>query len=340
MIEKLIIGTYSKENAKGVYGANFDSESGTIDNVSLVADSGAPTYLALSQNHTLYAIHQGENKGGLRIFNTTTRIFKQIDERLLFAPSPVFVMVDDSRKIVVSCNYRDGSALIYRIDEQGKLQLADSVHHEGHSVLPQQRSPHVHFATFTPEGLLAIVDLGTDEIQLFKINVNGQVVQLVSTLKMRSGFGPKKIVFVGNQIYVLGELASEVSVLDFNTQLHSFKQVQCISTIDDSWMDNNGCGGMHFSKDNKFLYVSNRGEDSIVVFERNLKNGLLKKIQSISSGGKFPRDFCLDKTERYLIAGNHRSNNVTVFKRDEKSGKLKYHSQSDAIPEAVCFVIE
>lgn len=340
MIEKLIIGTYSREKAQGIYSADFDSDRGTIGHVSLAADAGSPTYLALSKANTLYAIHQGKNQGGLRVFTTQSKPFTKIDEQLLFGPSPVYVMVDDDRKLVVTCNYRDGTATIYHIKSGGGLQRTDSFHHEGHGVLPQQQGPHVHYATFTPGGLLAIVDLGTDEILLFEVDKSGQFTQLVTTLKMRSGFGPKKIIFMDDKAYVLGELASQVAVLDYDAIEHVFQQRQLISTIADSWLNSNGCGGMHFSNDGRFLYVSNRGENSIAVFNRNVADGSLIKIQTISGGGDFPREFCLDKTQRYLIVGNHRSNNIVVFSRDEKTGKLKARSKSDAVPEAVCFVID
>ncbi len=82
------------------------------------------------------------------------------------------------------------------------------------------------------------------------------------------------------------------------------------------------------SPDGKFLYASNRGEDSLVVFSVSSKDGVLTLIQRIACGGKVPRHFTLDPTAQWLLCGNQDSASVTVFRRDSATGKLSGPTQT------------
>ena len=98
-------------------------------------------------------------------------------------------------------------------------------------------------------------------------------------------------------------------------------------------MENKG-SAIKISNDNKYIYVSNRGQDAIVVFE-NTKDGL-KQIQTISTFGKGPRDFDLSKDNKFVLATNENSGTITVYRVDEITGQLTVVDSEITVPEAVC----
>mgnify|MGYP000962484055 FL=1 len=117
----------------------------------------------------------------------------------------------------------------------------------------------------------------------------------------------------------------------------TYNNIQNISTLSDDFTAANSCADIHLSKNEKFLYASNRGENSIAVFKINSKNGELQKIQNIAVQGDWPRNFTLAPNSNFLLVANQRSKNISVFKVDKKNGELTFLSSTNA-PTPVCLV--
>ncbi|MEE8825145.1 6-phosphogluconolactonase [Lentilactobacillus sunkii] len=340
MKEKLIFGTYSSRISKGIYQAEFDTDSGKMGAVHLSAEIGAPTYLALSDANVIYAVNQDVDKGGVSVYYLSGNQLNKLADHLFNASSPVNITINEERQLVFASNYNNGFVQIFKIMSNGDLSLVDEIHNLGQGVLPQQSTSHLHYAQLTPDGRLCMTDLGTDEILIFDLSSDGHVLQKATTFHTRPGFGPKKIIFTtnGENAYVLGELANQVILLKYHPKSGTFDQLQSISTLPDNWVGENGCGAMYLSKDEKYLYVSNRGHNSVSVFSVDETNCQLEMIQSISSEGDFPREICLDQSERYVIVGNQKSDSVAIYQRDSKSGRLTLLSINHDVPEPVCII--
>lgn len=340
MKEKLIFGTYSSRISKGIYEAEFDTDSGKIGGVHLSAEIGAPTYLALSDANVIYTVNQDGDKGGVSAYNLSGNQFNKLADHIFNASAPVNVTINEERQLVFASNYNNGFVQIFKIMSNGDLSLADEIHNSGHGVLPQQNTSHLHYAQLTPDGRLCMTDLGTDEILVFNLASDGHVLQKSTTFHTRPGFGPKKITFTNNgeYAYVLGELANQVILLKYHPKRCIFDQIQSISTLPGNWIGENGCGAMYLSKDQKYLYVSNRGHNSVSVFSVDETNYQLKTIQNIPSGGDFPREFCLDQSEKYMIVGNQKSDSIAIYQRDFKTGRLTLLSINHDVPEPVCII--
>jgi len=339
--EELIFGTYSSRISKGIYQAEFDTDSGKIGTVHLSTEIGAPTYLALSDTNVIYAVNQDGDKGGVSAYDLSGGQFNKLADHLFNASSPVNITIDEKRKLVFASNYNNGFVQIFKIMSNGDLSLVDEIHNLGHGVLPQQNTSHLHYAQITPDGRrLCVIDLGTDEILTFDLSSDGHVLQKATTFHTRPGFGPKKITFTRNGVYayVLGELANQVILLKYHPKTGTFDQIQSISTLPDNWVGENGCGAMYLSKDEKYLYVSNRGHNSVSVFGVDETNYQLEMIQNISSEGNFPREFCLDQSEKYVIVGNQKSDSLAIFQRNPKHGNLTLLSVNHNVAEPVCII--
>ena len=137
----------------------------------------------------------------------------------------------------------------------------------------------------------------------------------------------------GKLAYLAGELSSEVAVLEYNNGI--FNLIQIVSTIPVDWTKHNGVAAIRISSDDKFVYVSNRGHNSIAVFEVE-EDGILKLIQTISTNGDFPRDFALDNSERFIVVAHQNSTIASLFARNATSGKLELLQTDIPVPEVVC----
>ena len=116
-----------------------------------------------------------------------------------------------------------------------------------------------------------------------------------------------------------------------------FKQIDEDSTLEPGFTEFNKCADIHISKDERFVYGSNRGENTIAVFERNTKNGKLNKIQSMSVHGSWPRNFAIDPTGKFLLVANLKTENIAVFSIDKNAGTLTYLHDFKT-PEPICLL--
>jgi 6-phosphogluconolactonase len=133
-------------------------------------------------------------------------------------------------------------------------------------------------------------------------------------------------------VYVANETASSVTVFTFDQSSGLLREQQTISTLPPNSSVQNTAAEITLDDEGKFLYVSNRGEDTIVVFEVNPSTGELSTVDRTPSGGKTPRTFAIDPTGKWMFVANQGSNRVSVFKRDPKTGRLSVTPTSFEVP--------
>lgn len=337
MTEEFLIGTYTKKDSKGVYKVTLDPEKGEITKVELAIPSQKPAYLQVGSDKRVYAVKQIDDQGGVASYSLKDGNAKMLSKVLTAGAPPAYVGLDEQRYLLYSANYHTAKVDVFKINEDGTLTQTDSVLHQGATgPQPEQDSPHVHFADLTPDQRLVVCDLGMDLVIVYDVSADGKLTA-VSRYKSEAGFGSRHIAFHpnGKYAYLLGELSSKLEVLKYNAADGSFSHVQTIKTIRSDWTAHNGAAAIRLSKDGKFIYTSNRGENTIAVFEVQ-PDFTVKHIQSISTEGDFPRDFNLSADESFLLASNQNSDNLTLYKRDADTGKLTLLQKDVACPEPVC----
>ncbi|USS86929.1 lactonase family protein [Fructilactobacillus cliffordii] len=342
MIEKFLIGTYTKNQSKGIYQIELDTDKPALQNLQLVAKAGSPTYVAESKAHRIYAVERvmedNELHGGVVDLDGTTIPAKELQKIVEMGSSPAYITVDEKRQFVYTANYHTGDVTIFKIGPDGLLAATDRVHDHGKvGPRPEQADgPHPHYVDISFDGRLVVCDLGLDQIFLYDLTPEGKL-ELVSGLTLEPGFGPRHITYIEElgKAYLVGELSSKVAVLNYNEETAQFEIEQVVSTIPADWTEHNGAAAIHLSSDHRFIYVSNRGNDSIVVFAVQ-PDGKLKQIQRISTEGEFPRDFNFNRSEDFLIVANQNTDNATLFQRNADSGKLTLVQKDFTVPEGTC----
>ncbi|RXP54278.1 lactonase family protein [Lutibacter sp. HS1-25] len=328
----LYVGTYNGENSEGIYYYDFNTKTGELTNQKLAIKTTNPSFIAYSENRKfIYAVSEASdgslvsayavNKNGtLSLINSATTNGK----------GPCHVQLNKAGTKVVVSNYVGGTVSLHTVKKNGSINNAFQVmNHNTDSV-----KSHAHSAKFLNNDLF-VADLGRDFLAHY-VEKDNQFV-LKENYTMAAGAGPRhfEISKNGDYIYVINELNSTVSVLKSNGK--NYSNIQNIGTLRADYEGKNACADIHLSKDEAFLYGSNRGENSIVVFKRNTKNGTLEKIQNISVEGDWPRNFTLSPNGDFLLVANRRSSNISIYYVDKTSGKLTYKNSIEA-PIPVCLL--
>lgn len=336
MKEKFLVSGYTKRTAKGIYSVILDTDKNQLESLQEIAQVQGPTYLTLDSKNHLYACASDENGGGIAAFQYNGETADYLNAVTVEGASLCYVAVDEKRQVVYGTNYHLGQVRVYTILKDGSLELVDQIQHaDHHGPKPEQNAPHCHYSDLTPDDRLAVCDLGNDEVYTYNIADNGMLTEH-AVYKTAPGRGPRHITFhpSGQIAYLADELGSKVEVLTYENG--EFTHLHTLTTLPDSHEGFNGVAAIRLSSDGNFLYVSNRGNDSIVIYAVSPDGKNLEIIDFVSTEGHIPRDFSFNKSEDYLIVAHQESDNLTLFKRDSTSGKLELLQKDFTCPEGTC----
>jgi 6-phosphogluconolactonase len=155
-----------------------------------------------------------------------------------------------------------------------------------------------------------------------------------------SGAGPRHVAFHpgGRFVYVNNEIDSTVSAFAYDGERGALQIVQTVSTLPDDFAGPNSTAQIVAHPNGRFLYVSNRGHDSIATFAVDGETGRLRALGHEPTQGQTPRNFNLDPTGAYLLAANQNSNTVVSFRVDQETGRLQPTGRSLDVMAPVCVV--
>ena len=339
-------GCDTDKGAKGIYVSRFNPTTGQFSTPVVAAETLRPSYLAQLQTGTarfLYAANEGDaHNSGVSAYrmNSASGMLQPVNQVPTGSAGPCYVSVAASGAALFTANYSGSSVSTFHVAPDGKLSQPVEVidfnqprflhHGPNHD---RQDAPHPHCATLSPAGRFLIVcDLGNDAISAFPIDAATAHLGVPSVLASRSaGSGPRHIAFHpnGRWAYVVDELTNQINHYLWRTMHGNGAESalltdggHSISTIDPGFKGKNTAAEIVISPNGYYLYVSNRGEDSLVVFSINQTTGALALVQRIACGGKTPRHFTLDPTAKWLVCGNQDSASVTVFAREISTGRL------------------
>lgn len=339
MQQKLLLGTYTRRVSEGIYSMTLDTDTNKLVDLKLETKENSPTYLTRSQAGNVYTVTAVDGAGGAGAYTKDFNFLNAVTEE----GAPLcYVAVDEKRQLVYGANYHKGEVTVYRILSDGSLEAADSVtHDEETGPHENQNTAHVHYTDLTPDQRLAVCDLGTDIVYTYDVADNGKLTE-VAQYQAEPGTGPRHLVFHPNEkiAYVFGELDSTVTVLSYDAATGEFTALQKLPTIPEDFTDFNGGAAIRISKDGLFLYASNRGHDSIVVYAVTDDGKHLEFVEFVSTEGDTPRDFDLNTTDDYLVAANQDTDNLSLYSRNSETGKLTLLEKDIFAPECVCVYFE
>jgi 6-phosphogluconolactonase len=344
------VGTYTDSGSKGIYAFRFDSATGKLSPIGLAAETDAPSFLAVDPaNRFLYAANeldefQGKSDGAISVYaiDRKSGALTRIQQVSSGGWGPVYLSFDKQARHLLVANYGAGNIAVFAIDKDGKLGSRTAlVQHEG----SKENPPRPHSVKLTTDDRFALVpDLALEQMFVYRFDsAKGSLVQNdPKSAAVNRGSGPRHFAIAptGKFVYLGEENSSEVTVFSFDPRNGALHQIQAVSTLPPGYSTPNTTAEVLLDAKGRFLYVSNRGEDTIVRFAVDPTNGKLTFVDRTPTGGKTPRGFAFDPTGNWLLAGNQASNTITVFRVDPASGQLTSTGESAQVvsPVYVLFV--
>ena len=360
-IARLYVGTYSRPlifgtgevfegKGKGIHAYLFDMEKGTLQEEGAPAETANPSFVGLSADQKLlYAVNelttfQGKKGGALNTYRRAEKgVLTLISQKTTGGEDPCHVVTDREGKLVLVSNYSGGSLAVWPLDEEGvPVGEAQVIQHTGKGKNPvRQEGPHVHSITLTRDEKFAVTaDLGLDELVLYPVDKKQGRLKEAEKIIFPTGEEPEPghtlVNPKGDRCYLACDPSCEE--LDISYETRNLTLLQTLSTLKNGWSPENTAADIHLSKDEKFLYVSSRGEDTIAVYQVQ-EDGLLSLVEIVPAGVKTPRNFVIDPSGKWLLAGGQNSDTVAVHAVDPETGKLTLTGTFE-VPTPVCLCFE
>ena len=350
MLQRFYVGSYTNSYAdeealgQGVYSCVTDLATGQIEVLGHFAMHMNPSYLAINNKRSrLCAIQEYISSTDLFLhaFNINSSFSLDLINTV---PIPgaiaCHLALDQEAKFLSVATYMSGTVLLYSLTDEGYLiKLEDEVRRSGSSINSERQSQsHPHSTVFSPNSRTVFVtDLGTDEICAYEIN--RKKLDLLTTLTMPPGSGPRHLTFHpnGGVAFVVNELNSSLDILAYEGSRLSL--VNSVSTLPVGAASINSCAAVRVHKSGNFVYVSNRGHDSLSVFSYETATNKLNLVQNISSGGRTPRDFALTSNGRILVVANKDTNTLVSYWVDTTNGLIEPTGYSTRIGTPACILM-
>jgi 6-phosphogluconolactonase len=351
------VGTYTGPKSKGIYffrlqTENLDvSQNITLVPLGLAAESRNPSFIELDiKRRLLFAVNEvnefeGKPTGAVSAFSIDgdTGKLTLVNQQPSMGTGPCHLALDHERKHLLVANYGSGSVSVLPVASDGRLGAAtDVVQHAGHSVNPdRQKGPHAHYVTVDPANRFALVcDLGLDKVLVYRFDAQrGKLTPNDPPFaQLKAGAGPRHLVFRpdGRFVYVANELNSTITALAFDGTAGRLAEFQTVSTLPEYFDGPNSVAEIGMHPSGKWIYVSNRGHDSVVLFTVDQATGRLTYVEEQGTGGRKPRHFGIEPSAKHLAIGNQDSDTVLVCRIDAGNGRLKPSGVFASAPSPVC----
>lgn len=345
----LFVGSYAEAANTGIYVYELDRTNQQLRRLDEVSGLKNPTFLnADGVNNKLYAIEEknvgdGGKMGQVVTFDIDPEAGRltELNRADSIKPSTSHIQRDHNSNYLVVSGYHGGNVGLLKLTDGGKsIKLVDEQQHEGHGPHPERQDrPHPHSAQFSPDNRFALVaDLGLDKIKVYALDETNDKLVYQGEGVTPPGAGPRHLAFHpnGQYLYSINEVDSTITLFNYDTNTGDLASVQTVTTLPEDFEGENTTAEIAISKGGRYLYVSNRGHDSIAQYTIDAENGKLTFVERVSTEGGHPRHFALTPDGDYLIVANRDSNNLVLFSVDQQTGKLKFTGATASVSKPVC----
>jgi 6-phosphogluconolactonase len=345
------IGSYAEETEPSVYACSYDVVLGKLELIDELSGLANPTFLAVSEaRRTLYALSEGKDESGKK-FGLASAI--RIDDtgklsmlnQATTVPAPTcHIALDQQEQCLIVSSYHGGMVGVSPLTDEGQVGPASDIHiHNGGSgVQSAQTQARAHSAFIDRSNRYVLVqDLGADRIVSYRLDAAAGKLIEHGSVNVAPGAGPRHFAFHPAQSfgYVINELNSTITAFSYHDEEGSLTEIQTVSTLPDGFTGESATADIHISPDGRYVYGSNRGHDSIVIFAIDEKLGTLQLVDHVLTGGGHPRNFAISPDGEFLLAANRDGNHIVSFKRDSRTGMLAATGSELKLSKPVCVKI-
>jgi 6-phosphogluconolactonase len=353
------VGTYTGGESKGIYLFKLPtnnvvaSQSITLTPLGLAADTPNPSFLEIdARRRLLFAVNEideydGQREGAVSAFSIdgTSGKLTLLNQRSSRGGGPCHLILDRSGRHLLVANYGGGSVAVLPVAPDGRLgEATDFIQHSGSSVDPRrQRGPHAHCVTLDPANRFAFVcDLGLDKVLAYRFDAEAGNLSPSNPAftALTPGAGPRHMTFHPDSrfAYVINELNSTITAYAYDAQSGALSERQTISTLPEHFDGLNTTAEIAVHPNGKYVYASNRGHESVVLFAIDGDQGTLTYVEDQGTGGKTPRHFGIQQSGEHLAITNQTTNTLRLCRIDGRNGRLKPSSVFTSVPSPTCVV--
>lgn len=348
-------GAYSKSSSQGIYAYRLNETTGQLTSLGLAAKTSNPSFVVVSPNGDyLYAVdetdtYNGKPTGAISAFaiHRSTGKLTFLNEVESLGTAPCHLSIDKTGKFLMVANYDSGSVAVFPLGADGRIgKAADFIQHHGSSVnKARQAGPHAHFIATSPDNRFALNnDLGLDKVFVYRFNAKTGKLTPNQTpwFNGHPGAGPRHLAFSpnGRFVYLVSEMGSTLTVLSWEAKTGVLHELQNLPAAPKSFTrEANYPAEVEVLNNDRYVYISNRGMNTIGVYAITPGKGTVKLVEEDSTQGKYPRQFTIDPTNRYLLAANQNSANLIVYRINHSTGHLTPTAQKLKLDFPVCIAI-
>lgn len=343
--QRVFIGS---NTADGILAYDWDPATAELTPAGVAAKLDNVDWITFSPDRLyLYAASEvdsfnGKPTGEVASFRVSKGNLHPLSTQNSAAKGTCHVALDHTGRVLLSADYGGGSAASFQVTDGRISKAAWSEHYTGHGpVTDRQESAHAHFGSFSPDNRFAYInDLGSDCIHIYSVNLYTAQLKPAGTYRAKAGSGPRTLHFHpnGHTAYCVNELASTVDVLYWHKADGGLTPVTSINLLPADYHGLSRACDTVISKDGRSVYFANRDDDFLFSFKADPQSGALTPIGRTSCGGKMPRNFTLDPTERWMLVANQSSSLLSVFARNPQTGALANEGKSYAAAAPMCIL--
>lgn len=333
---------------KGILAFDWESERGTLTATGEAFPLADATWITLSADHRfLFAATEKGSVNGQPIGRISSFRVEKDGLILLSAQSSAaqgtcHVALDHTGRVLLSADYGGGGSASFLVEDGRLTPAVWTTRFTGSGPnKSRQESAHAHFASFSPDNRFAYInDLGSDCIHIFRLDAVSGKLSPTGEYRAKAGAGPRTLRFHpnGHTAYSVNELDSTVDVLEWSSADGSLKRTAHFEMLPADYKDDTRACDTVISHDGRSVYFANRDNDFLYSFHADAKTGALTPVRRSSAGGKIPRSFTLDPSERWMLVCCQGSNEICVFARDPKSGSLSDECRRFSAPTPMSLV--
>ena len=347
------IGTVTRQGSEGIYLSVLDLENGHLSEPQLAVKVSNPDFFATgSQNRYLYCTGKGPANSDIPVgavngfaIDQSTGELTYLNSQYIEGASYCHISTNHQGTALLAADYSSGDIASFPIDAQGYLAAAVSrIHHQGFTQAnpARQNRPHLHSINLDHANQYAFVcDFSADEVTVYRFDAASMELVRVNATKTAPGAGPRHLTLhpTRDLIYVINELNGTIAVYQFDVAAVTLQEIQTVPTLPEDFTAKNTTAEIAISPDERFLYGSNRGHDSLAHYQLDTQSGKLTFSGRTSTGGQHPRNFTIDPTGKFLLTANRDTDNVVVFGLDESTGEPIPTGQQLQISMPMCVKI-
>lgn len=348
---RLYFGSIAKEGRGGIYMASLDMKTGQLGKAAAVAPTAGSGFLVIHPDgKRLYSTladrdFNGTKSGAVQAYRITgpDGLLAEANTESSGGSLACHVSLDPLGKNLLVANYLGGSCTVLPIKPDGSLAPASSVQkHTGSSIHPKrQTAAFTHSVNCDPAGRFALVaDLGMDKIMTYRFDAAlGTLVPGEPPFTAtEAGGGPRHLTFhpSGKFVYAGLELTNKVVAYAYDAATGTLHEIQSINTLPDGFAAESTTSEVLTTPDGRFLYVANRGHNSLSIFAIDPATGKLSLVGHEPTRGDIPRNFHIDPTGTYLVVVNAKPGNAVVFRIHPEDGRLAFTGSEVEIPNPGC----